>query len=42
MPISFKNYKKFINANKSMTPKSRKKAIDTYKKNLKGYKKNYD
>lgn len=35
MPISFKNYKKFINANKSMTPKSRKKAIDTYKKKFK-------
>ena len=31
MPISFKNYKKFINANKSMTPKSKKKAIETYK-----------
>ena len=35
MPISFKNFKKFINANKSMTPKRRKKAIDTYKRRFK-------
>ena len=35
MPISFKNFKKMINDNKSMKPASRKKAIATYKRRFK-------
>jgi hypothetical protein len=35
MPISFKNFKKMIDDNKTMKPKSRKKALATYKKRFK-------
>jgi|TARA_R100001163_G_C4894449_1_gene85885 predicted metalloendopeptidase len=35
MPISFKNFKKMIDSNKSMTPKTRKKALAKYKKRFK-------
>lgn len=35
MPISFKNFKKMIDDNKTMKPASRKKALATYKKKFK-------
>jgi predicted metalloendopeptidase len=35
MPITFKNFKKMIDANKSMTPKTRKKALAKYKRRFK-------
>jgi len=35
MPISFKQFKKMIDDNKTMKPASRKKALATYKKKFK-------
>lgn len=35
MPVSFKQFSSMIKANKSMTPKSRKKALAKYKKKFK-------
>jgi hypothetical protein len=35
MPVSFKQFSKMIKANKSMKPKTRKKALAKYKKRFK-------